>query len=168
MSYVKIRKILSKTEYKLEPLEEEIQIELDELRDVRNWSYHLPQTDFVAAKEVLFKSIPKELHKYVEYNFNPIKVGIPKKCSVSIMVSLYLHTERRKKVFEKIFNCMINDFEKLLGEKVNIIEVPEKPLVLVGENLSTAQLSMAMNKRKYDGSDEAYEKITFQKPAESK
>lgn len=59
---------------------------------------------------------------------------------------------------------MIKDFEKLLGEKVDIVEFVEKPMELVGVNLSTAQLSMAMNKRKYDGSDEEYEKITFQKP----
>lgn len=62
LSYVKMRKILSKTEYKLEPLDSNIQKELDELRDVRNWSYHLPQTEFVAMKEVYYKSIPKELH----------------------------------------------------------------------------------------------------------
>lgn len=163
LSYVKIRRILGKTEYKLEPLGEEIQKELDELRDVRNWSYHLPQTDLVAMKEVFYKSIPKEWHQFVEYNFNPIKIGITKKCSTSIMVSLFLHTERRKAVFEEIFKCMINDFESLLGEKVSIIEVQEKPLELLGDNLSTSQLSMAMNRRKYDGSDESFEKITFQK-----
>lgn len=164
ISYVKIRKMLDKTTYKLDSLDVSIQKELDELRDVRNWSYHLPQTNFVAMKEVLYKNVPEDIRKCMTYSFNPIKVSIVEECNIQMVESLYLHNRRRIEVFDKLLGCMITDFEKLLGEKVSIIEIPEKPLELIGDSLAAVQLSMAMNRRKYDGKNETYEKLTFQKP----
>ena len=164
ISYVRLRKLLNKTEFKLEPLEKSIQKELEELRDVRNWSYHLPQTNFVAMKEVYYKNIPKFLHPYVQYKFNPVRVNVINKCNIKVLESLFVHSTARLETFNKIFRGMVEDFGKLLGENVSIVEVSEKPLELLGESTVAAQLSMAMNRRKYDGSNENYEKITFQKP----
>lgn len=67
-------------------------------------------------------------------------------------------------MFDKIFAEMIKDFETLLGQHVEVVEINEKPAELLDETSATIQLSMAMNKRKYDGSNKMYEKITFQKP----
>lgn len=164
ISYVKLRKMLNKTEFKLEPLGDDIEKELAELRDVRNWSFHLPQTDFVAAKEVFLKNIPKELHQCVTYNFNPIKIEVFDKTNRMFLESLYLHNKRRIEIFDKIFAEMIKDFETLLGQHVEVVEINEKPAELLDETSATIQLSMAMNRRKYDGSNKMYEKITFQKP----
>lgn len=164
ISYVRKRRLLEKTPYKPQGLDQEVDGNMRELRDVRNWSFHLPQTNFVAMKEVYFKNLPKELRQYVKYEFNPIKVGVQEKCSIKFLESLYLHAAKRIEVFETILNSMLRDFEDLLGEEVSVVEIQEAPGGFMGASTVSAQLSMAMNRRKYGGSNEKYEEITFQKP----
>lgn len=161
-SYIMFRKMVNKTEYKLKPLDKSLEKELEELRDVRNWSFHLAQSDFVAMKEVFYKKIPKEFHSYVEYSFSPIRVSISKKTNKMHLASLFVHNERRIEIFQRLFNRMHADFEELLGMSAEIVEINEKPLEFLDDSCAAMQLSMAMQKRKYDGSDEAFEKITLQ------
>ena len=51
-SYIDLRKILEKHKYVSSPLSEEVSAILSEFLDVRNWTFHNPQSLMVAAKEV--------------------------------------------------------------------------------------------------------------------
>ena len=159
-SYVMFRKIIKKTEYKLNDLDEGVEAHLRELRDVRNWSFHLAQSNFVACREMFMKSVTPEFQKYVMYQFNPIKIEKNISASVLLLWSLFYHTEKRIEIYDELFGCMIADMETLLGEKLNFIEVVNPRVEFWGNGTALAQLSMAMQKKKYDGSDESYEKIT--------
>lgn len=56
-SYVMFRKLMDKTSYKLSELSDDVKKNLKELRYVRNWSFHLAQSDFVASKEVFLQHL---------------------------------------------------------------------------------------------------------------
>ena len=60
-SYIDLRKILEKQKYISSPLSEEVSAILSEFLDVRNWTFHNPQSLMVAAKEAAHKDIPDEL-----------------------------------------------------------------------------------------------------------
>ena len=162
-SYIMFRKLMNKTKYKLSDIPRDVDEDLKELRDVRNWTFHLAQSDFVASKEVFDKSISPEFKKYIVHQFNPIKISKYRVAETIMMASFYDHTAHRIKVYEKVFGLMKNDFEILLGEKIQIAECMNDIYYFFDNDFATAQLSMAMQKKKYDGSDEQYEKITGRK-----
>lgn len=51
LSYIKSRQDLEKNKYISSPLLEEVNVILSELLDVRNWTFHNPQSSLVAAKD---------------------------------------------------------------------------------------------------------------------
>lgn len=57
-SYKQFRKLLQKKNYITDVLDEEIEKILSEFLDVRNWTFHNPQSLAVAKKEVAEKNIP--------------------------------------------------------------------------------------------------------------
>lgn len=162
-SYIMFRKLMNKTKYKLSDIPRDVDEDLKELRDVRNWTFHLAQSDFVASKEVFDKSISPEFKKYIVHQFNPIKISKYRVAETIMMASFHDHTAHRIEVYEKVFDLMKNDFEILLGEKIQIAECMNDIYYFFDDDFATAQLSMAMQKKKYDGSDEQYEKITGRK-----
>ena len=159
-SYVMFRKIIKKTEHKLTDLGEKAEANLRELRDVRNWSFHLAQSNFVASKEIFMKSIAPEFQKYITYKFNPIKIERNTSASVLLLWSLFFHTEKRIEIYDELLECMVSDMEMLLGEKLKFVDVVNPKVEFSGNEVALAQLSMAMQKKQYDGSNESYEKIT--------
>ncbi|RKI36156.1 hypothetical protein D7V86_25620 [bacterium D16-51] len=162
-SYIMFRKLMNKTKYKLSDIPKDIDDELKELRDVRNWTFHLAQSDFVASREVFEKSVAPEFKKHVIHQFNPVKIRKYRVSETIMLASFHDHTAHRIEVYEKIFEIMKKDFEILLGEKIEIVECLSDIFFFLGDDFATAQLSMAMQKKKYDGSDEQYEKITGRK-----
>lgn len=165
-SYVMFRKLMKKTEYKLNDLSRDVEDNLKELRDVRNWSFHLAQSNFVASKEVFMKSIAPDFQKYITYDFNPIKIPKDIEANILLLHSLFIHTDSRITIYDELIKCMVSDMELLLGQKVSFVELINPKIEMFDNGFALAQLSMAMQKRKYDGSDEAYEKITLQKKNE--
>lgn len=165
-SYVMFRRLMKKTKYKLNDLDEKTDAYLSELRDVRNWSFHLPQSNFVASKEVFRKSISPDFQKYITYDFNPIKIQKNIEASILLLHSLFLHTDKRIAIYDELVKCMVSDMEILLGEKVKFVEVINPSIEMFDDGFAASQLSMAMQKKKYDGSDESYEKITLRKKHE--
>ncbi len=161
-SYVMLRKYLSRSEYGklIKPLGEELEKHLKELRDVRNWTFHFAQSDFVAIKEVAYHGVSEELKEYIGFRANPIIISTPKLVNVAFMESLYLHLDNRIKIFDKLFDSLIRDYQDLLGESIQIAETLESPLEYGGKGFMTAQLSMAMQKKKYDGTPESFEAAT--------
>lgn len=161
-SYVMLRRYLSRSEYAklIKPLNEELEGYLKELRDVRNWTFHFAQSDFVAMKEVVYHGVREEFRQCITFRANPIVAGLPKLVNAAYMESLYLHMSHRIKIFEKLFDSMIQDYQDLLGEKVQVVEALESPLEYGGTSFMTAQLSMAMQKKKYDGTPESFTAAT--------
>ena len=75
-SYIDLRKILEKHKYISSPLSEEMSAILSEFLDVRNWTFHNPQSLMVAAKEVAHKDIPDELKEIAQVTpqLNPVLI----------------------------------------------------------------------------------------------
>ena len=167
MSYLMFRKIIDKKRslYNLDNLSEEISNHLKELRDVRNWSFHNAQSNFVASKEYVIKQVPNELRKpeYFKYNFNPIIIEDYQNYDIRHFISLYFHTDKRINIYDKILDQMIIDFEKIYGENITIeVKKIENPKEFFDADYTIAQLSMAMQ-RDYDGSDKKYNELFIKK-----
>ncbi len=159
---------------------------LSELLDLRNWSFHNPQSLIVSEKEVIEKRIPEELKEYVNVKplLNPVRITKISQYNKDILISLNIHTEQRISQFEHVLECMKIDYEEM------ILSLDEVPCVLtpngfslgmqyMEENITislsdyrtdVSQVSMAIQKSKYDGTDEKYKEITqiynTRKPAE--
>ncbi|HOV27757.1 MAG TPA: hypothetical protein PK566_15540 [Pseudobacteroides sp.] len=166
MSYKFFRKIAEKkgSLVQLPNLDDKIVKEMNELLDVRNWSFHNPQSLLVAEKEMFDKSIHEELRKYLDWNhtFNPIKVIISTKYNICYLVSLYLHTTRRIDIFSEILDSMIRDYSSLLGKKASYeIHYDNRIRPFMDSSTKQIQLSMAIQKGKYIGTKEEFNKITF-------
>ncbi len=162
-SYVMFRKLISRSQYAkiLPALEKELEEYLVELRDVRNWTFHFAQSDFVAIKETIYGGLSEELKHLIQFVPNPIIVGFPQKVNRACIESLYLHMSLRIDIFEKLFTSMKHDYEILLGQEVKIYEALESPMELNRQSIASTQLSMAMQKKQYDGSKESFDKITL-------
>lgn len=165
MSYLMFRKIIDKKAslFKIKELSHEIKEMLNELRDVRNWTFHNPQSSYVASKEYLIKQLPTEFRKpeYFTYRFKPIIIDDYLNYDIYNLISLQIHIEKRIVTYEQILEQMINDYECLLGEKVEVqFKVIEEPKRAFDSNYAVAQLSMSMQ-RGYDGSDQSFKKSIF-------
>ena len=166
VSYNMFRKIAEKhkTIVSLPTLSEDVTKEIRELLDVRNWSFHNPQSLFVADKEKYEKQIPDELKQLIDWKhtYNPIKIVIPTKYDICCLMSLYLHAKKRIEVFDLVLSSMLHDYSGLLGEKVNIdILHDSKVIHLMNDSDKQIQLSMAIQKGNYSGTMEDYKRITF-------
>ena len=177
-SYIDFRRLLEKKNYIKSPLSEEVSAILSELLDIRNWSFHNPQSLAVAAKEVAEKRIPKEFRGVlqVEPQLNPVLIQKIDKYETLMLASLVHHTERRNKQFEAVLASMKSDYQEMydsIGKKpifitnhgfsaeVRYIEIQRTAALL--DNLSDmAQISMAIQKSKYDGSEEKYNELVVQ------
>lgn len=92
-SYKDLRILLEKKGYISTPLSDEITGILNELLDVRNWTFHNPQSLMVAAKEVAEKNIPTELKGFAEIipQLNPVLVTKVERYELLMLASLTLH-----------------------------------------------------------------------------
>ena len=168
---------------------------LNELHDVRNWSFHNVQSRLVAEKEHMEKEaerIEKEIGvKPVSTPMlNPIVVLKHKAYTLGMLESLINHNLTRHKMFQEVLMEMKKDYQSIyeMQDCFQIVmnpvspynpslkllitdcqsQTPVKVLIqedivgLDGRSADVANLSMAMQKRKYDGTEEAYEKYTGQ------
>lgn len=185
-AYIDLRKILEKQGYLTTSLSEEAAGILNELLDVRNWTFHNPQSLLVAAKEAAEKNIPDELKGIATIvpQLNPVLIRKIDAYDLLTLASLTIHTQRRISQFETILNCMKSDYQEMFNS------IKNKPLLLGVNgftsdiqyidrhvvahlddyNSDVAQISMAIQKSKYDGSDELFNKwvVRFNKQAEEK
>ena len=171
-SYINLRNQLKKDSYLSSELSQEVSELLKEFLDIRNWSFHNPQSMLVAAHEVANKSIPEELKGIakVVLQLNPVIIPNITKYETVKIATLYLHAEKRVSQFEEVLESMKNDYQELFDSLEN------KPLLATHKGLSQkvqyiekdtisritdqrddiAQISMAIQKSKYDGSDESF------------
>lgn len=171
-SYIYLRKILEKNKYITSSLPEDVVAILSELLDVRNWSFHNPQSLLVAAKEAAYKGIPDELKDIaqVKPQLNPVSIPKISRYESVLLASLTIHTQKRIEQFEKVLKSMKADYQEIYDS------FEEKPLLMTAKGLPTkvqyvevnrtaglfdyhsdiAQISMAIQKSKYDGSEEKF------------
>lgn len=176
-SYKQFRKLLQKKNYITGVLDEEIEKILSEFLDVRNWTFHNPQSLAVAKKEVAEKNIPDWLKGNIKIipQLNPVYIGKVEKVEIIVLASLVLHAQKRIEQFNMILQSMKQDYQKLYDS------ITPKQMLLENGNWTSevqyiefknigklksyesdvTQISMAIQKSKYDGSDEEYKKWTF-------
>ena len=171
-SYINLRKILEKHKYISSTLSEEVAAILSEFLDVRNWTFHNPQSLMVAAKEVTHKNIPDELKGIVQVTPQLNPVLIRKICRYELveLVSLAIHAQKRIEQFEKVLRSMKSDYQQIydsienrpflmtthgFSDRVQYVELSETS-GLSDYHSDIAQISMAIQKSKYDGSDEKF------------
>lgn len=173
-SYIDLRKILLKGNYLTTQLDKDMAELLNELLNVRNWTFHNPQSLMVATEEVMERTIPKELKGIakIQPQINPLIITHNSHYDVPMLLSLSLHTDRRISQFELILEQMKADYNEMYQK------VENKPFYIIGpkdttkaifyersipnrfvsSNSDISQISMAIQKSKYDGSVDAFNK----------
>ena len=176
-SYIDLRKHLEKNKYLSSSLSQEVIDLLSEFLDIRNWSFHNPQSLMVAAKEAAEKGIPKELigMAHITPQINPVIIQRIDKYEMVMLASLVIHSKRRIEQFEKLLASMKADYQELFDS------IEDKPYIMTAQGLSSevqyievrttaslsdhgsdiAQISMAIQKSKYDGSEEKFNEWVF-------
>ena len=176
-SYIDLRKHLEKNKYLSSSLSQEVIDLLSEFLDIRNWSFHNPQSLMVAAKEATEKGIPKELigMAHIIPQINPVIIQRIDKYEMVMLASLVIHSKRRIEQFEKLLASMKADYQELFDS------IEDKPYIMTAQGLSSeiqyievhttaslsdhgsdiAQISMAIQKSKYDGSEEKFNEWIF-------
>lgn len=171
-SYINLRGVLIKGGYLKDELDEEKRTLLKEFLDIRNWTFHNPQSLLVARDEVAEKKIPEELKEFVKIvpQINPIIIKDIVGYTVEKLASFIYHLERRIQQFEMILSCMKKDYQELfdsleikpmiVSPGVDMFKVQYCRQKVVSEiddmDSDIAQISMAIQKSKYDGSDEKF------------
>ncbi len=176
-SYIDIRALYEKKGYLKNSLTDEAKKILNEFLDLRNWTFHNAQSIMVAGKEVAEKSIAPQLKPYVkiEPELNPLLIPKAITYDLPYINSLLMLTKNRIEKYEYILGCMKKDYQELfdsletkplfigqygLDWRVQYIEYPlEIKLSDISNNI--AQVSMAIQKSKYDGTDDSYNKWAF-------
>lgn len=176
-SYINLRPLLTRKGFLKRELHEESKRTLNELLDIRNWSFHNVQSMITADSEIANKSIPPELKGFVEIKpmLNPVIIKKVKSYTWSMMSSFIVHNDERANQFETILSEMKKDYqemyEALLSNQIILTETGWTSEVqyveqeVNGLNPHTAgsdisSLSMGIQKGKYDGTDESLKKWT--------
>lgn len=168
-SYMNLRKLLLKNGYLKNELDEDNRVLLNEFLDIRNWTFHNPQSMLVAEDEVAEKRIPEEFKEFVKIvpQINPVIIKDIVGYTVEKLASFIYHLERRIQQFETILSCMKNDYQELfdslktrpmiISPGVDMLKVQycrQKVVSGIDDfDSDIAQISMAIQKSKYDGSD---------------
>lgn len=171
-SYIDLRKMLEKRGFLKNQLSEDMTQLLNELLDVRNWTFHNPQSLMVAAKEAMEKNIPDAIKGIAKVTpqLNSIPVPVVDKYELLMLASLVIHAEERIEQFESVLQAMKTDYQEMYDS------IENKPFLLSPGGFSSAvqyidhhgvsrltdmssdisQISMAIQKSKYDGTDEKF------------
>ena len=178
-SYIDFRKYLVKTKLLNSTLDEVTTKILSEFLDVRNWTFHNPQSMMVANAEVSKKRIPKEFQNMVKIQpqLNPLIITYNENYDLAMLITLYIHANKRIEQFEMVLAKMKSDYEEMY-QKVKC-----KPVYLIGPKDTTkviyyeryetnrfnnpssdvTQISMAIQKSKYDGSAKSFNEWAINK-----
>lgn len=176
-SYIAVRQLLVKKKFLKRTLQKESNEILNELLDVRNWTFHNAQSMMVADLEIARKSIPEELSGIAEVKpmLNPVIIKKIKSYSREMVEGFIQHNKVRLSQFEVVLQEMKEDYEDMylsLPDEVLTLtnvglthgvqyveqEVVEQDSQSAGYNI--ASLSMGIQKGKYNGSKELFEKLT--------
>lgn len=171
-SYINLREYIVKRKYIERDLNEDIKKLLYELLDIRNMSFHNPQSMLVAAQESAKKraKIFEDMLS-VEPQLNPIIIDHKTHYDFLMLITLVLHSQERIANFELILDNMKSDYsdmyEKIPNKKFHFVngklsnEVFYHKLPRISRFVSVANdmpsIAIAIQKSKYDGTDETFE-----------
>ncbi|MFZ7104659.1 MAG: hypothetical protein ACOWWO_18645 [Peptococcaceae bacterium] len=146
VSYKQFRNILEKKvkqghkEFQLDELESEIVTLLNEFRDMRNWSHHVPQSVLNSQLEYMKEraGLPSD---FVEFNFSNETIAILtwEYHDITWLSELYKSVSELYQKFSRVFQRMKKDYSKLIGTSMNIIR-EQQPIArpydfkMIGEN----------------------------------
>jgi len=181
-SYINLRRFLKNKGYLSDNLPSEISEQLNELLKVRNWTFHNVQSNYTARKKVLNKDLPP--YCSVRNIFNPVVINKYLFVDIKELISHDIHLDKRENVYISILQQMKTDYEKMYKSSleynsgyeivftpngVNTIKKDEEIQYIINPiycaqdfksiTSKTAQLSMAIQNSKYDGSDEKFNEI---------
>lgn len=117
-SYLSFRKILVKNKLISTQLDENISAILNDFLDIRNWTFHNPQSMMVASSEVAEKSIPKGWKGLINVTpqINPIIISHVSGYDFLMLLSLSWHNQKRSEQFELVLNQMKADYEEMYNQ----------------------------------------------------
>lgn len=146
VSYKQFRNILEKKvkqgsmEFQLDELGSDIVSLLNEFRDMRNWSHHVPQSVLNSQLDYMKEQagLPPD---FVEFNFSyeTIAVLTWEYHEIRWMYELYNNASELYEKFSKVFQRMKKDYSKLIGTSMSLIREQQsmpRPsnFRLIGEN----------------------------------
>lgn len=179
-SYKMVRPMMEKRGFLKRQLDQDKLEILNELLNLRNLTFHNTQSMTVADFEIAKKSIPPKLAKLAEIRpmLNPVVVTKVESYSRDMLMSFIYHNVVRLKQFETILDEMKTDYQEMVNalpdevysitgrvmrrevqyieQTINVLD-PDK----AGSNI--VGLAMGIQKGKYDGSDESFEKCINEK-----
>ena len=178
-SYVAVRPLLVKKGFLKREIDESNKKILNELLDIRNWSFHNAQSMTVADLEIAKKSVLTAFAESIEIKpmLNPVVIRRVKTYSWKMLADFIAHNAVRSGQFEKILAEMKADYQEMY------YQLPEAPFMMVnfGAGLTReiqyieqevfmqspekagsaiASLSMGIQKGKYDGTNESFQQWT--------
>lgn len=173
-SYISLRRILEKKNYlsrKIEPDKKEI---LNDLLNIRNWSFHNVQSMLVANRELAMKSIPTEILGMVEVKpqLNPVIIRKYKSYPWNHLESFIQHNIIRTTQFETILEEMKKDYQlmytsisngqftMIAGELHQDVQFIDYEIAFDPHGIDSriATLSMDIQKGMYNCSEESHKK----------
>lgn len=138
----------------------------------------------VAYKEAKEKNLPDYLKGKIKKTdmLNPVITNIIDKFEIEVLLSLTHHARFKIEQFEKVLTSMKNDYEIMYNSLENIpynvtssgiskkVEYIKRPVIskLTDIGSDVTQISMAIQKSKYDGTDESFNKWVIRSKAENK
>lgn len=174
-SYKMVRPIMEKKGFLKRNLNQDMHEILNELLDIRNFTFHNAQSMIVADLEIAKKRIPEELLGIGEIIpvLNPVYINRVESYSFAMLDSFIRHNEIRleqfglilgemKKDYQELIDYLINDSAASAGiiysHKVEYIEQVKEGQDSITAGSDIVSLAMGIQKGKYDGTDEAFEK----------
>ncbi|EHK2440915.1 hypothetical protein KCL46_000936 [Clostridium perfringens] len=127
VSYKLFRNILEKQtkkgqlDFQLDKLEPEIVTLLNEIRNMRNWSHHVPQSLFNSQIEYMEKvsKIPPSLVE-AQFSQSDIYVLTWEYHEIDWLKELHEKSIQNYEMFSKVFQRMKKDYSKLIGKSIRI------------------------------------------------
>lgn len=180
-AYIELRPTFIKKGFLKSTLNTTVSEILNNFRDIRNWTFHNTQSAYTASREVAFKGMPEELKKIATPipQINPLL--LPKTVSYDFLyvISSSIHAEKIKNDFTLILQAMISDYKEMFAELKNrpflipggdSLQVIEKKVThrLMDHITDSTQISMAIQKSKYSGTQEDFDKYAIFSSKEKK
>lgn len=167
-SYINVRKLLVSKKYLKRELDRKSSETLNELLNIRNWTFHNSQSMLVAELEVTKKSIPPELEGMVDIKpmLNPIVIDKVVSYSKEYLETFIVHNWIRIEQFELVLSEMKRDYQDMydslpvrgflltgqgLSSKVQYIEREVRKLDPDSAGAKVSEMSMQIQKGKYNG-----------------
>lgn len=175
-SYIDLRDNFVKRGFLKRVLPPESRKTLNNLLDLRNWSFHNAQSMIVADLELVKRSIPAELRENIEIKpvLNPIFIPKVRSYSKEMLEEFIVHNNVRKGQFNSILLEMKEDYQEMLtslstqqhiakgigiSEKVQYVERQIVRQTSRGAGSNIASISMGIQRGQFDGTEESFQKL---------